>query len=1156
MRLACSLLLIFAACAARGAGPETTYRYPLGTVPYVGGSPPTIDGPIQPQEYQHFAAITGMVSFGSGSAALKTLVPQFQQVVWYIGYDDQYLYLAMHSPNPPGGWPLAKAKGRDPGNAILWDDHVEIQIARDRDRATFPGVGFYKLMANAKDSLDDQWYYNGTPGTESAWSYGGRVKSQVTPEYWDLELCVDVRALDLKSLDSRSLVLQLLRADAPGGLYFAGWIGDTWMAWDQFGEVRFDRASPVFRFLDMGNLLKGDMALRCEVRGQTDQAMPVTVRATVRNDAGQVIFDQTREEEVTRATVKPIHFDAALPLSDTGNVLELLATCPGPEGGRQVLYHVQVPIIKLTDEFHEKHLAPWLARRPQGDFDWNFAYWPSHGVARSSLDVDFFGLQEAVARAAAFRVTVHREGDKKVLATATAPVKDKWGEMVVKGLALPPGDYVAEAEVLGADGKTVVGRREVKFVRRHYQWEGNQLGFSDRVIPPYTPIQAKGQEFSVWGRTYTVGDDGLLSKIVAGGGAGNEPILTAPMRLLAAEKGQPVAITGAACRVTKAEPGRAELSATGRLGSAEYRLDSYLEYDGWYHVRLTLTPPAGGATLDSLALQVPLWGAADTMYMQRDGDGRRGNKFGAIPPGRGLVWSSRDLFPLEGWGSFCPIVFLGTGDKGLWWFADDKRAWTLSEDKAAVEVARSDQGVELTLNFLAAPTTLTEPRTLEFAFLIDPVKQMPDERKWAWGRLRYTHNTYGYRYYGGSVDGFENTDEDLEALSRVLTDPTWQIPDSPGASPGYLGHSSHFRQTHYEAVTGRHEMLVLYGSTWLTGLGLDAFDTYGGEWLGRSNWTPNPQTEFTNWWNLQHTVEWKTPRQLTTVGVNFNRAFEDCFVWYHQRLLAKTPVNGTWWDNSSIGTILDYDPVRGEFYQHYNIFDRRRLTKRLCNIGWELNRPPWWINNMHVDWSFNQVAWHIENDFYVDNPEATMMDQLPVDEFRALCRIKRGIVHRLATRGPEGTTEQMRRQGRSAVGMCLLHDIGSYLWGCDARFAPDMLRLMDEKVGYFEGAQFLPYWRNRHVLKLDTPGVYASIYLGKGRALIVVVNEKRQDQEVAFTLEPGIVPSGKPQRMYDAETGIDFPPLYDSALKVYRWGEARPGFFGMPAGGVRLLVVE
>jgi hypothetical protein len=176
--------------------------------------------------------------------------------------------------------------------------------------------------------------------------------------------------------------------------------------------------------------------------------------------------------------------------------------------------------------------------------------------------------------------------------------------------------------------------------------------------------------------------------------------------------------------------------------------------------------------------------------------------FGSIPSGTGVVWDSSQLLPCGDWGSFVPIVFLGNGDKGLWWFAEHNRAWTMSETRAAVEVCSETNGYALRFNLFAAASALTTPRTLEFAFLVDPVKTMADERKIGWGRIPYSHNTYGYRYYGRSVDGYENSDADLEALNRVLTDPDWK-PDPAKVAKrdaSNLSHIQHFRNTHFDAV--------------------------------------------------------------------------------------------------------------------------------------------------------------------------------------------------------------------------------------------------------------------------------------------------------------------------------------------------------------------
>jgi hypothetical protein len=233
------------------------------------------------------------------------------------------------------------------------------------------------------------------------------------------------------------------------------------------------------------------------------------------------------------------------------------------------------------------------------------------------------------------------------------------------------------------------------------------------------------------------------------------------------------------------------------------------------------------------------------------------------------------------------------------------------------------------------------------------------------------------------------------------------------------------------------------------------------------------------------------------------------------------------------------------------------LTKRLNQMGHEIGREPWWLNNMHVDWSWNQIAWHVENDFYESSVDTTMQEQLPVDQFRALGRLKRGIIHRVfANPYIKGDSEQIRRQGRSAVGMCLLHDIGSYYPGTDRFFAMTMVNLLDEKVGFFDGAEFVPYWRNAEQVKIGTPGVYVSVYRGKGRAVLVVLNGGRGDKEVEFELQRDLLNGRKVTRIYDAETGFEFKPQWDAAKNRNILGEFKPGTFGLTDRGVRYIVVE
>jgi hypothetical protein len=72
------------------------------------------------------------------------------------------------------------------------------------------------------------------------------------------------------------------------------------------------------------------------------------------------------------------------------------------------------------------------------------------------------------------------------------------------------------------------------FTRKHFPFEGNKLGITDEVLPPFTPIKVKGKTVSVVYRDYEVGGLGLWSSIKAAGNVsagGPVELLAGPMSL-------------------------------------------------------------------------------------------------------------------------------------------------------------------------------------------------------------------------------------------------------------------------------------------------------------------------------------------------------------------------------------------------------------------------------------------------------------------------------------------------------------------------------------------------------------------------------------------------------------------------------------------------
>ena len=60
-------------------------------------------------------------------------------------------------------------------------------------------------------------------------------------------------------------------------------------------------------------------------------------------------------------------------------------------------------------------------------------------------------------------------------------------------------------------------------------WEGNTLGMTDKVLPPFTPVTVKGQQVGVVLRNYMLDGLGLFAQVTSQ----EAPLLAAPMRLVA-----------------------------------------------------------------------------------------------------------------------------------------------------------------------------------------------------------------------------------------------------------------------------------------------------------------------------------------------------------------------------------------------------------------------------------------------------------------------------------------------------------------------------------------------------------------------------------------------------------------------------------------------
>ncbi len=1151
------------------AAESPAFQHPVLRVPRMS-SPPNLDGIFVEGEWREAAAFTGL----SGNPLGKPfLLPEAQQVTWYLGWHGDMIYLGMKSPHPQGTFPVGRIKENDDPD-ILWGDHTEIQICpHARGDASRPGKGFYKLITNAWSALQDTHYYNGTPGTEDLWSCGGEVKSHVTDSMWTMEMSMDARQMQLRKLDGAELIVQLVRAADTGGIYYAGWVGKSWMAWDDFASCIFDPYAPVIQFTRLGEVMEGRLDAAFTLTA-VEKPRDIKVEVSIENADGKAVYQEARSVSLAAGESQELLFSSVdIPLTEVDidgqrNHLEIRATYMDGKAER-VLYHNRSSMMKMTPAWRAKYWDPWVNTRPQaGDWQADFAYLPYSQRLSAKVDTDFFGMTDDIRQASRFQVSVRDKASGSELLSSAAELTKGAGELFVETPDLADGEYQVVFTLIGPDGTAKVGEQLFDFVRKRYPWEHNRLGYTDKVIPPYTPMAVNpriivgggpagryymgfdnkpGTYLHAWGRVYQLAANGLLEQIWATpptGTAGRvETLLAAPMRLEAKLAGETQVLEGTGFTLTRESETRMDVEGGAAGSGIRVATTAYEEFDGWYQVELAVSPEAGAVEVEALDLVVDLRDVTgdrqnpvfpvDTLYTQRLGIGKD-SFYGGIDRKPGLAFTSSSLFSpgartgpadvIKDWKSFLPITYVGNGDRGLWFFAWSDTGWTLDEEDSAVRVERlADGNVRLRVRFISGPDQLDAVRRIRFAVQAAPIKQNDVEYRTRLSRIM--HDTSGYRYYGDSVDSFSlHTEEDYAKLREYLLHGT-----------RYQEHDKGSRYGHWEGRLGkllregRADRVMMYGSQWMTGLGAEEFDSFGGEWLGKSNWEPNPDLKFADKWNYGHTVKWHSPRELTASRVNWPQSMADFFVWYHERLIDKSGFNGTWWDNCYSGTVTEYDPELDRLDAKWNVPYRRELCKRLNVVGWEHMRPPCWSMNTQVDMAWCQVFWLVEGDWGQSAPDITIQEQFgSMGWARSQIRTKSTtmVAKTSYISHFKGNTPETDRQcKRSADGLMLSHDIPPVN-------NTELIHQLKYVVDYAntDACFFMGYWGTGAFVQPAGREVHVSAYQNpsRGAAVLVFYNGLKRDQYLGGTTidAAGVTRTSSWQPM-EADRAVDIARVYD-----------------------------
>jgi len=745
--------------------------------------------------------------------------------------------------------------------------------------------------------------------------------------------------------------------------------------------------------------------------------------------------------------------------------------------------------------------------------DYRHAYYPSHNLVRIHLPTP-------PADATDWHLALRPEKGGAVLAERSGKLPSAAGGESMPVPDLPEGHYTLTLTLSGG-AETVIEERGIR--RERPEWEGNQLGREDIVVPPFTPLEVDADAPVVRSvlRSHTHGAAGLWNQVVSR----DRALLAAPVRIEVTRGGTVHTAAGASPRMIEATPtrvrGEAEWTAGPLSGATRFTYD----YDGMKMITLELSQTQ--TEIDRVQLVIPLK-TSEAWLMHPVTTGLRQHFAGRIPGGEGQVWDSSNV-PNRLNGNFVPYIYAGGPERGICFAAENDRDWITDPNVPMMVIDREGDTVLLRLNLVAKPSRLERPRTLTFALQATPAKPMPEEpynwRRWwstrtdrdvesvqinFWGGNMY----WGGRHFATSVypafedygfwehlatsrrTGQRDREYEQEWISRFENLPekdfnslrshhNWGFAAAAGA-PAITPETTKFIYViPYTNPRGAHvetrEFLTTYIDEWLQG------DIVDPRW---SRFTPfiRPRRVSTGF-----------PGSATWYQVDPVPSRIDMLLFYHKKML-ETFADGIYWDNWFLQPNFAPAEAGGPGYVDddgrpragVNLMGFRDLIKRTATMMHVMGKRPLTFPHMtnvnivpmlsfgtlNLDWEWRDQGAMGTRD---------LQDRIRLDEILAhhlglqSGNITIGMTGNII-KGPREAREWLHRTG---MAITIPHEIRTYQATAEAAFVQSQMA----RFGYgTPDCRVFRYWEEGFPLRTEGAETRALVLAKDGRAMIALGN--------------------------------------------------------------------
>ncbi|MFA6568137.1 MAG: glycoside hydrolase domain-containing protein [Victivallales bacterium] len=683
-----------------GVDKKNKQNVPVITIPMTEKSP-TIDGRLSPGEWEGATEInTFVINEKRGFEGRKTRA--------FVTYDAANLYIAIQSQIKEGDLNVemkSNAKKRD--SAVYSDDAVEIYIKP-------PDSPMVTFMANSIGSIYDM------RDGKVDWNGNWETYSGMEFPWWTIEIKASFKDLGLLMPKRGEEWRMNICRDWQNPQVFTS-LADT----SSFAEIKnmpiftFDPAcNPYSINLDIAKILTKEVCLQTTVKNRNKQESIY--------DSQIYLYNTNNEKTIIEAKKLTIPGGEKNSVILTKDMAEYNLSQYQNKFGLQLINNGK---IVQQSEYYLKTYPP---------VELSAMLVPSKNSIKYYLNIT--GLRHSISDIAVdYQIKDYSE--KTVIQWKQSVVEKRQLDGVMKiDAPIPEKEYVLTVSINDKTTGKTVEQKETRFsFPAKPSWLDTTAGISEKVPPPWTPLQYKNNMISVWGRDYYFGENALPDKIFSQG----EDLLTGPVQLFMETEDGQVDLSGVGMKFNYAEKGeqKAEFSSYLKGIKCDVKISGLLEYDGFLKYRVELTPNAP-MTVNRFFMKIPV--KKKHSYFTHINDGETYARI-------------NDTTDSYGNHKFCSQALFCSDERALAWFMESNEKFRPSYTEDVVNISPTGEANTLQVNFIQTPTSIGEKWVYEFGFQAAPLKPMPDGwRSWIQsypnGRLNtlstITHLWSWSRWYG------------------------------------------------------------------------------------------------------------------------------------------------------------------------------------------------------------------------------------------------------------------------------------------------------------------------------------------------------------------------------------------------------------------------